>query len=222
MFVVGSAVILAIFYWFIRKPRLSREITSLEKDKVTNLQKFPEGQKLKQIITSPKPVSNKKIKEIITKEKQSSRSPAQSKKKKRGYSIHNFFDKRREEYSWSNNVFAVLKSAYNGDPDKILGEIGNMILIFASSKPPKSFYVAMSNSSGKIGYYTGEIIVVTKNREVEVYFKQKSMPWALIAGSYIVALPNIEEALSIVKELRVNFPSAVIDIDFNTSYLEAK
>ena len=221
MFIVGSTVILAVAYWFVRGPRPNKKNTPLKKGKITSFQKPPKGQEFSQT-TAPIQTNKQKVRKLVAKRlRQEKRFPTQYERDFK-HSISEFINKAGKDYSWSTKVFAVLKFTYKGSPDKVLGKIGNMVLISASRKPPKSFFIVKSNSSGEVGYYTGKIIAVTNNKNIEDYLNQNSIAWNHMAGTYILNSPNIETALLTVEKLKASFPNAVIEIDVYATALEPK
>lgn len=219
LFIAISTIILTAVYWLTREPKQNKQSTSLKKSEVTHSKKLhknqPEVKELKQASTAPVKNRKRSHKDAIEERLKQIRSLAHSEKPIEQQPISSFINKTGESYSWSTKIFAVLKFVYDGNPNEIVGRIGNMVLIPASRKPRDSFYVVKSHSSGEIGYYTGQIIIVTNDKKIENYLNQNSTAWNSMAGAYFIASPDIETALSTVQKLRANFPHATIDIDFN-------
>jgi hypothetical protein len=117
------------------------------------------------------------------------------------------------KYRWSTSVFAVHRSTYSGDMNTVIDKVGEMLVIPAETRPGNSFYIVREKNSDKIGFYTNKIIVVSGKEVTRKIIEESGRSYDFIAGSYVIAVPEIQEAIDLVAQIKTLDPDAQVDLD---------
>lgn len=175
------------------------------------------------VIDSPSKTEKKKskvdqIKPVLVK----TRLPARS--TRRGEDpLSIYIDKDLGNFGVSTSVFAIPENIVLGSEYKVIANKLGMNWVQGPKKPENSLTVVKDSKTGKIGYYTGKILIIGKNSSVVKEFLDRSNEsYNQISNTFIIELDNFENALEYAAGLRQGLPSASIDVDLNFSRMTTK
>ena len=143
--------------------------------------------------------------------------------KKRGHNtLDRFLDKANEQYGWSSNLYAIPTNTAIPAGGIVIKKEHDLNWIQTEKKSETAYTVVKEKSSGRIGIYTGKIIVLRPSDEVVHYIQSKQSKYIKISSTLIVSLHDFESALKFSDELKETFPALKADIDINFSRESAK
>jgi hypothetical protein len=204
-----APIIATIIIYTIQNDKKKYESLGQKNRKATQLKSYQQFQP--QIYSHSKRSFDKKIPKI-------SNSRLPSNDKLRNYDLlEKYIDMTGLHYDWSSQIFAIPSNMPTPKDGIILKSAYDINWIKSNEKPDNGMTVVKDKKSGKIGFYTGRIIITDANEEISNYLETENKTFYKITNTLIVELKNFEEAVNLTKSLEGHFPKARADVDLNFS-----
>jgi hypothetical protein len=165
---------------------------------------------------------NKRVRKRIKNTVAGTRFPARS--LRRGEDpLSIYIDKEVGKYGVSTNVYALPENITPGQGYEIITNKLGMNWVQGQSKPENALTVIKDPTTGKVGYYTGKIVLISKKTDViKEYLDRGNESYNQISNTFIIELNDFESALEYADELRQKLPNSNVDVDLNFSRMTAK
>ena len=127
-------------------------------------------------------------------------------------------------YVYASNVYAQPQALFKGEPDDVIYQEGS-IVYFQSEIKPENSYQVVKTPKGQIGYFTEELVVVSKKRFIEDTKKEldmRNLTYSIHGRSFIIKISNLEDSLNLQEELRTVSSIKFVDVHIQTSVVVPK
>lgn len=135
--------------------------------------------------------------------------------------VNRFIQENDGKYSWSNDVFAIFPHGADRSSLDIVEETKDFLFVRSETKPKNAFTIIKDNETGKIGVYTGKVIIAERNRDLTSILDHYGVTWEFLSGTYILSVSTVNSAFEVIEKLKKEIPGINIDLDINFSQLRA-